>query len=109
MTGPLPHLEAIFPALAAAGYSPKSEKSPVYNCIAYAAGDEGRRWRDIEKQVTTGRAVPRKGTRVRRKPCRYRLRGREGQGHEGERMAEARVAESGGGRQFVRNRDVPGL
>jgi hypothetical protein len=44
MTGPLPHLEALFPELAAVGYGPKSEKSSVYNCIAYAAGDELRTW-----------------------------------------------------------------
>jgi hypothetical protein len=44
MTDRLPHLESIFPDLAAAGYSPKSEKSGVYNCIAYAAGDESRKW-----------------------------------------------------------------
>jgi hypothetical protein len=44
MSDPLPHLEQIFPNLAAAGYIPKSEKSAVYNCIAYAAGDETRRW-----------------------------------------------------------------
>src|SRR5262245_26234316 len=43
MEGPA-HLEAIFPDLAAAGYSPKSPKSPVYNCIAYAAGDDTRKW-----------------------------------------------------------------
>jgi hypothetical protein len=44
MTAHLPHLEAIFPNLSARGYLPKSEKTPVYNCIAYAAGDETRRW-----------------------------------------------------------------
>lgn len=44
MTEQLRHLELIFPNLAAAGYTPKSEKSPIYNCIAYAAGDETRKW-----------------------------------------------------------------
>jgi hypothetical protein len=44
MTSPLRHLEEIFPELAVAGYTPKSEKSPVYNSIAYAAGDETRKW-----------------------------------------------------------------
>jgi hypothetical protein len=44
MTDDLPHLEKIFTELAAAGYSPKSEKSGGYNCIAYAAGDETRKW-----------------------------------------------------------------
>lgn len=44
MTGGLAHLESIFPGLAAAGYSPKSPQSTVYNCIAYAAGDESRKW-----------------------------------------------------------------
>jgi hypothetical protein len=44
MTNQLPHLELIFPDLAAAGYSPKSEKSTIYNCIAYAAGEETRKW-----------------------------------------------------------------
>ncbi len=34
MTAQLKHLEEIFPNLVAAGYSPKSEKSVVYNCIA---------------------------------------------------------------------------
>jgi hypothetical protein len=44
MTDRLQHLEAIFSDLGAAGYGPKSEKSGVYNCIAYAAGDETRKW-----------------------------------------------------------------
>ncbi len=44
MTGSLKHLEAIFPDLARAGYIPKSEKSVVYNCVAYAAGEETRKW-----------------------------------------------------------------
>jgi hypothetical protein len=45
MTGPLPHLEAIFPNRAAAGYGPRSEPSTLYNCIAYAACDKTRKWR----------------------------------------------------------------
>ena len=44
MTDEFQPLEEIFSELAAAGYSPKSEKSGVYNCIAYAAGDETRKW-----------------------------------------------------------------
>lgn len=44
MTAQLKHLEELFPNLVAVGYSPKSEQSRVYNCIAYAAGDESRRW-----------------------------------------------------------------
>ena len=44
MTEQLQYLEKIFPDLAAAGYSPKSEKSGIYNCVAYAAGDETRKW-----------------------------------------------------------------
>jgi hypothetical protein len=44
MTGQLQHLEEIFPNLSREGYSPKSEQTRVYNCIAYAAGDETRRW-----------------------------------------------------------------
>jgi hypothetical protein len=44
MTDQLRHLESIFPDLAAAGYDPKSEKSGAYNCIAYAVGDETRKW-----------------------------------------------------------------
>jgi hypothetical protein len=44
LTRPLQYLEAILPNLAAAGYSAKSEKSSIYNCIAYAAGDETRKW-----------------------------------------------------------------
>lgn len=44
MTDSLRHLEHIFPQLAAAGYAPKSEKSAAYICIAYAAGDESRKW-----------------------------------------------------------------
>ena len=44
MTDQLKHLEDVFPDLAAAGYSPKSVKSSVYNCVAYAAGDETRKW-----------------------------------------------------------------
>jgi hypothetical protein len=39
MTDRLLHLEDVFPDLAAAGYRPRSEKSPTYNCIAFAAGD----------------------------------------------------------------------
>jgi hypothetical protein len=45
----LPHLEAIFPDMAAAGYSPKSEQSAVYNCIAYAAGDETTKWQGFRE------------------------------------------------------------
>lgn len=44
MNTTLSHLEAIFPNLAVAGYSPKSPPSAAYNCIAYAAGDEARKW-----------------------------------------------------------------
>lgn len=44
MTEKLLHLEKIFPDLSADGYSPKSEKSTDYNCIAYAAGDESKKW-----------------------------------------------------------------
>ncbi len=44
MTKRLEHLEKIFPNLASAGYSPRSEKSAAYNCIAFAAGDETRKW-----------------------------------------------------------------
>jgi len=44
MTDQLQHLERLFPALAATGYSLQSEQSGVYNCIAYAAGDETRKW-----------------------------------------------------------------
>ena len=40
----LPHLEDIFPDLAAAGYGSKSPNSTIYNCIAYAAGDETTKW-----------------------------------------------------------------
>lgn len=49
MTGRLPHLEEIFPNLAVAGYSPKSERTGVYNCIAYAAGDETRKWQGFRE------------------------------------------------------------
>jgi len=44
MTRQLKHLEEIFPNLAPTGYSSKSDKSAAYNCIAYAAGDETRKW-----------------------------------------------------------------
>ncbi len=44
MTGQLKHLEEIFPKLALIGYSPKSDPSTEYNCVAYAAGDETRKW-----------------------------------------------------------------
>ena len=44
MTDRLEHLEKIFPELAQAGYSAKSPQSFAYNCIAYAAGDETRKW-----------------------------------------------------------------
>jgi hypothetical protein len=44
MSGELPHVESVFPSLVAAGYTSKSPKSRVYNCIAYAAGDETRKW-----------------------------------------------------------------
>ncbi len=44
MSENLKHIEEIFPNLALAGYAPKSDPTPVYNCIAYAAGDETRRW-----------------------------------------------------------------
>ena len=44
MTERLPHLEEIFPHLVAVGYAPRSEPSALYNCIAFAAGDETRKW-----------------------------------------------------------------
>lgn len=37
-------LEEIFANLASAGYAVRSEKTAVYNCIAYAGGDVSRRW-----------------------------------------------------------------
>ena len=46
----LPHLERVFPLLAAAGYEKTSEatgrppKCGAYNCIAWAAGDPHRWW-----------------------------------------------------------------
>jgi len=47
----------MFLELAAAGYSPKNEKSTVYNCIAYAAGDESRKWQGSNKGRRSVRAT----------------------------------------------------
>ena len=40
----LEHIEHLFPNLVAIGYSPKSDPSTIYNCAAYAAGDEFHKW-----------------------------------------------------------------
>lgn len=37
-------IDGWFPDLAASGYEPKSEPSLAYNCIAWAAGEDHRRW-----------------------------------------------------------------
>ena len=55
MTTRLQHLEDIFPNLAPSGYSPKSEQSAAYNCVAYAAGDETRNWEGSASQDIIGR------------------------------------------------------
>lgn len=39
-----PYLEALFPNLAASGYSLTSRQTDEYNCIAWAAGDTERWW-----------------------------------------------------------------
>lgn len=44
MTQHLPHLEKLFENLLGIGYSPKSGPTAVYNCVAYAAGDEFHKW-----------------------------------------------------------------
>ncbi|MCI0685205.1 MAG: hypothetical protein L0Y71_24160 [Gemmataceae bacterium] len=38
------HLDAIFPRLADGGYAVTSARSRRYNCVAWAAGDDGRWW-----------------------------------------------------------------
>lgn len=38
------HLDAIFPRLAHGGYAVTSARSKRYNCVAWAAGDDGRWW-----------------------------------------------------------------
>lgn len=40
----LTHLEALFPALSADQYEKSSEQTDHYNCLAYAANDEGNWW-----------------------------------------------------------------
>ncbi len=47
MSGPL---ERLFPGLAASAYRVTSPRTPDYNCIAYAAGDEERWWEPDEEQ-----------------------------------------------------------
>lgn len=37
-------IDGWFPRLAAGGYHPKSERTTDYNCIAWAAGEDHRRW-----------------------------------------------------------------
>jgi|SRR6185437_537775 len=37
-------IDGYFPDLDASGYDPKSEQSQNYNCIAWAAGEDHRRW-----------------------------------------------------------------
>ena len=44
MANSLPHLERLFPALAASGYSKSSEYDPSYNCIAFSVHDTGQWW-----------------------------------------------------------------
>ena len=56
-TGQLAHLEAIFPRLAVTGYTPRSEKSGAYNCIAYAAGDETHKWEGFREVGYYGRVA----------------------------------------------------
>ena len=36
--------EEAFPFLAACGYYKTSDETPVYNCVAYAAGDQTQKW-----------------------------------------------------------------
>jgi hypothetical protein len=40
----LQHIENLFPNLVDVGYSPKSNATTIYNCAAYAAGDEFHKW-----------------------------------------------------------------
>jgi hypothetical protein len=47
MPGPLPHLEALFPALAESEYSKSSEQDPFYNCFAFAVHDTGQWWQKV--------------------------------------------------------------
>ena len=47
MSGSLPHIEKLFPALAEAGYSKSSEQNPCYNCFAFAVHDTGQYWQKL--------------------------------------------------------------
>jgi hypothetical protein len=49
MSQPLPHLEQLFPNLAAAGYIVTSGQDPAYNCVAWALGDTTKNW-DCNRQ-----------------------------------------------------------
>jgi hypothetical protein len=40
----LQHLEKVFPRLVLADYEETSKKNTLYNCIAYAAGDQTKKW-----------------------------------------------------------------
>jgi hypothetical protein len=53
-------IEAKFPALVSAGYQVTSPKTPRYNCIAWAAGDQTRWWwPDANSQYFWPPGVPR--------------------------------------------------
>jgi hypothetical protein len=47
MSGQLPHLELLFPALSASDYSRSSEADPAYNCFAFAVHDTKQYWQKV--------------------------------------------------------------
>lgn len=40
----IPEIDALFPRLAEEGYRETSERTPEYNCVAWAAGDTAAFW-----------------------------------------------------------------
>lgn len=47
MANSLPHIERLFPSLAASGYEKSSEYDPSYNCIAFSVHDKGQWWQKL--------------------------------------------------------------
>jgi len=51
MSGPLPHLERLFPSLSDSGYSKPSTHDPAYNRFAFAVHDKGQWWENFAVKV----------------------------------------------------------
>jgi hypothetical protein len=47
LSGKLAHIEKLFPSLEKSGYSKSSERTPEYNCFAFAVYDTGQFWQKL--------------------------------------------------------------